>query len=141
VRTFLFSLVAASTLLLPLSADAKTFGPGDLRVCDATRCVAIVSRGVLPKLTSFYYTGPSVAPVRRPALGAAYFELRFRNGYVTGIVATRQLDRFLSYGVYLERFDAGTWYTIPRRMSAELRRLTIGLLPLHIDRAALARSF
>ena len=141
MRTFLLALLAASALLFLPSASAKDFGPGDLRVCNATRCVPIVKRDVLPLLGSFYYSGPAPAHLSAPALGAAYYELRFRNGYVTGIVATRQLDRFLSYGVHLERFDAGTWYAVPRRLSAELRRLTATLRPLRLTRAALAKSF
>jgi hypothetical protein len=141
MRAFLVAALAVSTLLFLPSATAKDFGPGDIRVCNAKRCVAIVKPNVLPLLGSFYYSGPAPARLRAPALGAAYYELRFRNGYVTGIVATRQLDRFLSYGVHLERFDAGTWYAVPRRLSAELRRLTIGLRPLHVTQAALAKSF
>ena len=38
---------------------------------------------------------------------------------LTGIVATRQLDRFLSYGVHLERFRKNQWYAVPSRLSAE----------------------
>jgi hypothetical protein len=53
--------------------------------------------------------------------------LRYRNGYVTGIVATRRLDRFLTYGVIDQRFARETWYAVPRRLSGELRRLTVGL--------------
>lgn len=140
MRTLLVVLVAASTLLVLPSASAKDFGPGDLRVCNATRCVAIVNRRVLPQLGSFYYSGPPPAHVRRPPLGTAYYELRFRNDYVTGIVATRQLDRFLSYGVHLERFARDKWYAVPRSLSAELRRLTVGLRPLQLTSAALARS-
>ena len=59
---------------------------------------------------------------------------------MTGIVATRQLDRFLSYGVHLERFEKSQWYAVPARLSAELRRLTVGLSPLRVTRAALAKS-
>ena len=59
---------------------------------------------------------------------------------MTGIVQPRQLDRFLSYGVHLERFDANIWYAVPRRLSAELRRLTVGLRPLRVTPAALAKS-
>jgi hypothetical protein len=141
MRSFLVALAIASALLILPPASAKDFGPGDLRVCNATRCVAVVSRHVLAQLGSFYYSGPSLARVRRPALGAAYYELRFRNDYVTGIVATRQLDRFLSYGVHLERFAAETWYAMPARLSEELQRLTRGLRPLRVTRAALAKSF
>ena len=139
MRSLVVALVAASLLVLP-SASAKDFGPGDLRACNATRCVAIVNRDVLPQLGSFYYSGPSPARIRRPALGAPYYELRFDNGYVTGIVATRRLDRFLSYGVYVGRFAPSGWYAVPRELSEELRRLTVGLRPLHVTRAALAKS-
>jgi hypothetical protein len=104
MRTLVVGFVAASALLILPSASAKDFGPGDLRVCNAMRCVAIVSCDVLPQFGSVYYSGQSPARVRGTSLGAPYFELRFRNGYVTGIVATRRLDRFLSYGVHLERF-------------------------------------
>lgn len=140
MRTLLAALLAASALLVLPSASAKDFGPGDLRVCNASRCVAIVKPSVLPLLGSFYYSGPAPARLRVPALGAPYYELRFRNDYVTGIVATRQLDRFLSYGVHLERFTADEWYAVPPRLSAELRRLTEGLRPLRVTPAALARS-
>jgi hypothetical protein len=140
VRTFLAGLAGASMLLAVPSASAKDFGPGDLRVCNAKRCVAIVRREVLPLLGSFYYSGSPLADVRRPALGTPHYELRFSNDYVTGIVATRRLDRFLSYGVHLERFGRNSWYAVPPRLSAELRRLTAGLRPLRVTRAALARS-
>jgi hypothetical protein len=140
MRTLLVGLVAASALLLAPSAAPKDFGPGDLRVCNAQRCVAIVNREVLPLFGSFYYSGPPPAPVRRPALGAPYYELRFRNGYVTGIIATRRLDRFLSYGVNLDRFARNRWYAAPRRLAEELRRLTTGLRALRLTRAALTRS-
>jgi hypothetical protein len=140
MRVLLGVLVAASVLLFLPSASAKNFGPGDLRVCNANRCVAIVKRDTLPLLGSVYYSGPAPAHLRAPVLGTPYYELRFRNNYVTGIVATGQLDRFLSYGVYLERFKANQWYAVPPRLSAELRRLTAGLRPLRVTRAALAKS-
>src|SRR6266511_1246402 len=120
-------LCAASALLVLPSASAKDFRPGDLRVCNKTRCVAIVNRDVLPKIGSFYYTGPCPARVRRPKLGAPYYELRYRNDYVTGIVATRRLDRFLTYGVIDQRFARDTWYAVPRKLSREFRRLTVDL--------------
>jgi hypothetical protein len=141
MRSFLIGLVAVSALLVLPAAAAKEFGPGDLRVCNATRCVAIVNRDVLPQLGSFYYSDRRLVRMRGPELGAAYYELRFRNGYVTGIVATRGLDRFLSYGVHLERFASDRWYAIPHQLSEELHRLTVGLRPLHVTRAALAKSY
>jgi hypothetical protein len=132
-------VVAVALLVLP-SASAKDFGPGDLRVCNSTRCVAIVDPEVLPQLGAFYYSGPPLARIGRPVLGAPYYELRFRNGYVTGIIATRRLDRFLSYGVHLERFAAGTWYAVPRQLSLAIRQLTANLRPLRVNRAALEKS-
>lgn len=133
-------LVAALALLVLPSAAAKDFGPGDLRVCNAKRCVALANRGVLPRIGAFYYGSHALTPARRPRLRAPYYELRFRNDYVTGIVATARLDRFLSYGVNTGRFVSRRWYAVPRRLSAELRRLTRGLRPLRLTRAALARS-
>jgi hypothetical protein len=140
MKALLVLLAAACMLLVLPSASAKDFGPGDLRVCNATRCVPIVKRDVLPLLGSFYYSGPAPAQLRAPALGTPYYQLRFRNNYVTGIVATRKLDSFLSYGVHLERFDANIWYAVPRRLSAELQRLTVGMRPLRVTQAALAKS-
>ena len=136
----LLGVLAVSALLILPSAAAKDFGPGDLRVCNATRCVPIVKREVLPQLGSFYYSGPALRRLGRPPLGVPYYQLRFRNNYVTGIVATRRLDRFLSYGVHLERFARDKWYAVPRSLSDEFRRLTVGLRPLRLTRAALARS-
>ena len=140
MRTFVFALIIAGALLFLGSAAAKDFGPGDLRVCNAKRCVPIVNRDVLPQLGSFYYSGPAPARTTAVAIGSPYFELRFRGGYVTGIVATRKLDRFLSYGVHLERFTRGQWYAVPRKFARELRRLTAGLTPLRLNRAALSKS-
>jgi hypothetical protein len=140
MKSLLVGLVLASSLALLPSASAKHFEPGALRICNASLCVAIMNREVLPQIGNFYYLGRPPDRVRRPALGTPYYELRFDNGYVTGIIATRRLDRFLSYGVYLERFARNRWYAVPRRFSAELRRLTAGVRPLRIDRAALARS-
>jgi hypothetical protein len=137
-RTLVVIVTAVSALLVAPSAGAKRYGPGDLRVCNATRCVAIVSRDILPRIGSFYYGGPPPARLGRPALGAPYYELRFRNGYTTGIVAAGRLDRFLSYGVHLERFAASTWYEVQREISDELRRLTGNLRPYRLTRAALA---
>jgi hypothetical protein len=140
-RGIVAALLAAAALAVTPAATAKDFRPGDLRVCNAHRCVPIVNRAVLPLLGSFYYLDahdPRVAP--RPRLGAPYFELRFKNGYVTGIAASASLDRFLSYGVNLGRFHRGVWYRIPARLASELRALTSGMKPLRVTRAALARS-
>ena len=141
VRCIVAALLAAAALAATPAATAKDFGPGDLRVCNAHRCVPIVNRAVLPLLGRFYYSDSHVAHVApRVRLGAPYFELRFRNGYVTGIVASARLDRFLSYGVNLGRFERGIWYRVPARVASELRTLTTGMKPLRVTRAALAKS-
>ncbi len=140
VRTLLAALVAALFVVLVPTASAKEFRPGDLRVCGPSHCIAIVDRTVLPTLGSFYYGTRPLVRANRPALGVPYFQLRFRNGYVTGIVATRRLDRFLSYGVNLGRFRRDAWYSVTPGFSAELGRLTAELRPFRLSRAALARS-
>ena len=140
MKTSLVAALAFLALAVVPSAATKEFGPGDVRVCDARRCVPVVRPEVLPRLGSFYYSGRPLARVPRPALGTSHFELRYPNGYVTGIVAGARLDRFLSYGVHLERFARGTWYAVPSRLAAELRRLTQRLRPLRLTRAALARA-
>jgi hypothetical protein len=91
-------------------------------------------------LGPFYYSGDPLSVVPRPRLGAASFELRFRNGYATGIVGSAKLDRFLSYGVHLERFRRGVWYRVPAPLARELRRLAAKLRPIPLTRESLARS-
>lgn len=140
-RSIVAALLAAAVLAVIPAATAKDFGPGDLRVCNGHRCVPITNRAVLPLLGRFYYSDPHdprVAP--RARLGAPAFELRFRNGYATGIVAAARLDRFLSYGVNTGRFHRGVWYRIPARLASELRKLTVGMKPLRVTQAALAKS-
>jgi hypothetical protein len=134
-------LLAAAALAATPAATAKDFRPGDLRVCNARRCVAITNPRVVALLGPFYYDGVHDARVARSArIGARYFELRFSNRYVTGIAATARLDRFLSYGVNLDRFKRGVWYRIPPRLAAELRRLTAGMKPLRVTQTALDKS-
>jgi hypothetical protein len=131
-RALLVALVVATALLVLPAASAKDFQPGDLRLCNAKRCVAIVNRAVLKKLAEFYYGSYPLTTRHRPQHGAPYYQLRFRNGYVTGIVGTQRLDRFLSNGVNLGRFAPRRWYAVPRGASAELRRLAVGLRPLRL---------
>jgi hypothetical protein len=140
MRIAVAALTAATALVAVPGADGKHFEPGDLLVCNAARCEPVVRAAPVALLGRFYYLGPSPKRAARPAIGAPYYELRFANGYATGIVATRRLDRFLSYGVYLERFRRGNWYRVPPKISAELRALTVGLRPLKLTRAAIAKS-
>ena len=100
----------------------------------------VLNRKALGLLAAFYYRGSAPARVTKPHLGRRYYQLRYPNGYVTGIVATRHLDRFLSYGVFLGRFTRYRWYEIPTTASRNFRRLTVGLRPLRLSRAAIAKS-
>jgi hypothetical protein len=133
-------LLVAAALIGASSSAAKEFGPGDLSVCDAARCIPIMNRDAVRALSGFYYTGPQPAAIGRPRWGANAFELRFKNGYVTGVAAGARLDRFLSFGVYLERFRRGTWYRLYPRAARELRRLTVSLEPLRVTPATVRRS-
>ena len=133
------TLAAVLALLALPAASAKDFHPGDLRVCNANRCVPIKNRTVLRRVGLFYYTGQAPVRVQPAALGSRYYELRLRNGYVTGIVATRRLDRFLSNGVNIGRFESDTWYRVPLKISLELRRLTQTLRPLRLSQHPLPR--
>jgi len=83
------------------------------------------------------YAPPTTAS---PPTGVPFFQLRFRGGYVTGIVATAGLDRFLSYGVNLDRFTRGIWYRVPPPAAAELRTLARPLTPLRLSPGALEKS-
>jgi hypothetical protein len=132
VRPLLVALLVAAALLVIPAASGKSIQPGDVRLCNAKRCVPITNRVVLGKLESFYYGSYALTKLRQPTQGAPYYELRFRNGYVTGIVATRRLDHFQSHGVNVGRFASGRWYGVPPRVSAELRRLAVGLRPLRL---------
>jgi hypothetical protein len=132
MRPLLAGLLVAAALLVVPAASGKVFKPGDVRLCNAKRCVSIRNRVVLERLGGFYYGSYHLTTVRAPAHGAPYYELRFRNGYVTGIVATRRLDHFQSDGVNTGRFAQGRWYGVPPRVSAELRRLAVGLRPFRL---------
>jgi hypothetical protein len=132
VRPLLVGLLVAVALLVVPTASGKVFKPGDVRLCNAKRCVPIRNRVVLDKLGSFYYGSYALTPVRAPTHGAPYYELQFRNGYVSGVVATRRLDHFLSHGVNVGRFANDQWYGVPPRVSAELRRLAVGLPPFRL---------
>ena len=134
------ALVAALALLCLPTASAKDFKPGDVSVCGAGKCVAIMDPVATTALASLIYTGGPPQRLAAPRLGVTYFKLRFSNGYVPGIVASARLDRFLSYGVVLERFRRGKWYRVPPTAARELRILTAGLRPLRLTREAVAKS-
>jgi hypothetical protein len=139
-RTLAAAVAVAAVLLCVPAAGAKDFRPGDLRVCGPDACAAVRSRPVLALLSRLYYTGPQPARAADVPLGARGFELRFRNGYATGVVGAAELDRFLSFGVYLGRFQPRAWYTVPPRAARELRRLTARMRPYAVTAETLDRS-
>jgi hypothetical protein len=133
-------VLGAAALAFTSAAAAKDFGPGDLSICNAKRCVAITDRQVLDSLSTFYYGNTRLSMSGPPRMRSPFFQLRFRNGYVTGIVASTSLDRFLSYGVNLDRFQRGKWYRVPEKAALGLRRLTTRLKPLRLSLGAVAKS-
>lgn len=128
-------------LALVPAATAKDFDPGDLRVCAANRCRPIKNQRVLNGLSAFYYGSVEPNQVRAPMNRAPSVELRFRNGYVTGVAAGIRFDFFLSFGVNLGQFAARRWYVIPVRASAEIKRLAAQVRPRPLPRNVLERSY
>jgi hypothetical protein len=129
------ALAVLGLLICASVAAAKDFHPGDLRLCGAARCVAVTDRAALRDLSSFVYGTRRVTIVRSPRVGAPVYELRFRNGYVAGMVGAGRVDRFRSHGVICGRFQRGKWYGLPARVSRELRSLAAPLEPLRLSRA------
>jgi hypothetical protein len=140
VKRLIAGCAAIAALAASPAANAKDFRPGDLRLCDARRCVAVVDHSALDALSDLYYSAKPPTIAGAPRLAAPMLRLKFRNGYVTGIVASAALDRFLSYGVNLGRLQQGTWYRVPAVAAAELRALAGQLRPLRLTHAAIARS-
>jgi hypothetical protein len=141
MRLVVLILGAAAALVVASGATAKEFRPGDLSICSHHRCVPITDQLVLNQLGAFYYTGETPpAKIRAPLLGAHAFQLRFSDGYVTGVVGGAKLNRFLSFGVNLGRFASGQWYRFPAAVAQELRSLAAPLEPLRVSRWMLARS-
>jgi hypothetical protein len=120
-------------------AAAKTFGPDDIRLCGAKRCVAVTDRAALHSFSTFIYHEGRPPVAGTPRLGARYFELRYRNGYVAGDIGSSRLDRFRSHGVLCGRFRTGVWYRMPPTAVAAVKKLTAGLQPLRLA-GAIPRS-
>jgi hypothetical protein len=139
-RSLLLALAAAWAGLTLSAAQAKDFERGDLRACGATRCRPVIDRRALTILAHFYYGAQPLTVAPSPRMRTPYFTLRFRNGYVTGIVAGKRLDRFLSYGVVTDRFHRGTWYRVPSAAARSLRVLVASLQPRRLDAAAVRKS-
>jgi hypothetical protein len=134
-------LALGATLAIAAPAGAKGFRPGDLELCDNDHCVLITNQSLLNGLARFYYGGPAPAVVRKPRLGAPYLQITFSDGgYVTGVAATAQLDRFRSGGINTGQFGPDDWYRIPANVARGLRRLAAGLKPLRVSESVIART-
>lgn len=127
------AVVVACALLVVPAAAAKEFHPGDLRVCGKARCVPTVNKRVLRILSSYYYGQTQIRQAAAVHLGTPGFELRFRNGFVSGVVSGASLDRFRGNGFYCGRFVRGRWYRFPREATALLKKLTANLRPLRVS--------
>jgi hypothetical protein len=133
------AVAAAVVLVCTSTATAKQFRPGDVQLCSAHACVGIVDRGSLAALTRFYYTGAAPAEARPPRIGSPYFSVKFAtNGYVTGIFAASQLDRFRSGGVNTVQFSTDAWYRVPPLLASSLRKLAERLQPMRVTRSTVA---
>jgi hypothetical protein len=122
-------LGAAALLAIP-AALAKEIQPGDLRLCGRDRCVSIKDPALVPRMHSFLWGPQRLVHAQRVRPGTQAFELRFRNGYAWGMVATAKLNRFRAYGFYCGRFQVGEWYRVPPRVAAAWHALTRGMRPL-----------
>ena len=134
------ALAVAAGIFCSSAALAKDFGPGDLRVCGATRCVPIEKRAALRAFSAFYFGDGRAAVAGRPPVGAPAFEIRFRDRSAAGVIAGRNLDRARVYGLNCGRFRRGRWYRVPARVRREVRRLSAALTPLRVTRRPPPRS-
>jgi hypothetical protein len=138
---FITATVLCTTLWLARPAGAKDFKPGDIRVCAAAQCMVLRNRQALNTLGDFYYREARVPKATKaPPSHSRYVELRFPNGYVSGIMAGAHFDHFLSYGVNVEQFKARTWYAVPPRAATAIARLAAQLHPRPLPANVLGNS-
>jgi hypothetical protein len=95
--------------------------------------VTITNRQVMRILSDYYYGSTRVVRAERVPLGARGFELRYPDGYASGMVAGAMLKRFRAYGFICGRFERGRWYWFPPRAAAALRRMTAGMRPMRVS--------
>ena len=140
MRLALSTALAFAALVAAASpAQAKHFRPGDLSICDAQSCVPIMNAKVVNALSLFYYPpGRQPAEVRKPRLGAPYFQLRFGT-YLSGVVASRQLDRFRS-GCQCGHFGPDDWYRVSARVALHLQKLATALTPFRVSESVVGRT-
>jgi len=128
-RVLIAAAVTVSAVVGAQTAGAKSFQPGDVRICGPHACVVLRSQNALDALSRFYYGAPSPGRAPAPPIRSPYLRLEYKDGYVTGVVAGPRFARFLSFGVNLDQFRARTWYVVPPRLAAELRLLAPRLSP------------
>jgi hypothetical protein len=126
---FVGAVVVSLALGLAPLAEAKTFEPGDVSVCGAAKCIPLNNRAALNALSAFYYSAEVPKSESKPPAYSHYVQLRYRNGYVTGIAAGPGYDHFLSYGVNEDQFTTRTWYAIPPAASKAIKKLATKLRP------------
>jgi hypothetical protein len=123
VKLLAVALAAAAALALASSAAAKEFAPGSVLLCRADACAPIEEQAVLDVLSELYYGTSALVPVSAAPSGDL-LELRFDNGYVSGVVGPATApDRFQSGGVNLDRFADGQWYELPAPLAQGLAAL------------------
>jgi hypothetical protein len=119
-------------------AEAKEFGPGELRACNATHCV-IVPRSATAGFSAFLYgNGSRPGAVRAPDATAPGYEIRFVRGNGSGpvgLVGGVRRDRMRVYGLNCGRFERGRWYALPPALARALQIRTRVLAPLRIGPA------
>lgn len=139
MRWGLAALLATVALAAASVAVAKDFPPGSVRVC-GHRCLPLTDVRALVALSAFYYGPHAPAAARAPARGGPYVQLRYPDGYVTGVAAGPRFDRFLSFGVNLNQFAARRWYRIPAAAAAAIRLLAAQVAPRPLPATILRQS-
>jgi hypothetical protein len=134
-RLCVVASLAVGVLLAPAAADAKGFRPGDLRVCNAKACVAILRPDRAQRAFAPLLRPTVTARDATPALGEAVRPDPFQHWLRDRDRRDDHLDRFLSYGVNMGQFAVGQWYRVPATAAVGLRALTYGLQPLHLNRS------
>jgi hypothetical protein len=121
----------ASFLVVAVSASAKEFPPGKLRVCGATQCRVVTDAQSRAFSALLWGEGP-IPRAPTPRVGSPIYQLRFENGPAGAIINAAAIR---VHGLRCGRFQRGKWYRLP----AALRSLTAGLKPKRL-RASVPRS-
>lgn len=140
MSTRFIALLATGALICISTAVAKDFRPGDLGVCNASRCVPIRDRSVLRTFAAFFWGDARVSIAHPPRRGEPAIDLRFNDGSLAGVVGGRKLDRALVNGLNCGRFRRGIWYRLPASAAVEVSRLAAPLARLRVSPSSVHRS-